>query len=395
MNKKIPLSPPHLSGNELLYIQKALDSNWVAPVGANIDDFQSKLKHFLNEDVEVAALSSGTVVLHLSLILLGVESGDEVICQSFTFSASVNPILYQRATPILVDSEPDTWNICPEQLEKAIKDRIKKGKKPKAIILVDLYGMPCKMDELLQIAEKYEISVIEDAAEALGSKYKGRACGTFGEAAVLSFNGNKIITCSSGGAIVSSNQEYIRQAKFYAGQSKDPAPFYKHSKIGYNYQLSNILAGIGCAQTDVLEERIERRREINAFYKSALGRIDGISFHREPNESFFSNYWLTAVLLDNQKIKSTPLQICEKMAKHNIECRPFWNPMHRQPIFKDVPYYGSGVCEKLFAEGLCLPSGSNLSEDDLQGIVERLEEAVNGVVFKQYPTTQGLRLKIN
>ncbi len=374
---KIYLSPPHLSGKEISYIQEALDSNWVAPVGANIDNFQLKLEKFLDDNVQIAALSSGTAALHLALIMLGVEAGDEVLCQSFTFSASVNPILYQQATPILIDSEPDTWNICPEQLERAIKDRIAKSKKPKAIILVDLYGMPCKMDELLGIASKYEIPVIEDAAEALGSKYKNKLCGTFGEMAILSFNGNKIITCSSGGAIISHNPEYIKQTKFYAGQSKDPAPFYKHSKIGYNYQLSNILAGIGCAQMDVLNERIEKRRKINAFYKSELSQIEGISFHFEPNKSFFSNYWLTAILLDNKKINSTPLQICEMLNLQNIECRPLWNPMHLQPIFKDVPYYGSGVCEDLFSKGVCLPSGSNLTDDDLQQIITALKESIN------------------
>ena len=376
MNKRIDLSPPHLSGNELSYIREALASNMVAPFGANIDEFQSKLECFLNDDVQVAALSSGTAALHLALIMLGVETGDEVVCQSFTFSASINPILYQHAIPVLIDSEVDTWNICPEQLERAIEARIKKGKKPKAIILVDLYGMPCRMDELLSIARKYEIPVIEDAAEAMGSRYKGKACGTFGEIAVLSFNGNKIVTCSAGGALVSRNPEYIRQAKFYAGQSKDPAPFYKHSKVGYNYQLSNILAGIGCAQTDVLEERIKRRREINAFYKSELSQIEGISFHTEPNESLFSNYWLTAMLLDKRKINTSPLQICELMDRQNIECRPLWNPMHRQPIFKDFPFYGSGISEKLFAEGLCLPSGSNLSEEDLRRIVENLKKII-------------------
>lgn len=372
---KIYLSPPHLSGNELNYIKEALDSGWIAPVGPDVDNFQNDLERFLGEDVKVAALSSGTAALHLALIILGVQAGDEVLCQSFTFSASVNPILYLQASPVLIDSETDTWNMCPYQLERAINDRMAMGKYPKALILVDLYGMPCKMDELIAVACKYGIPVIEDSAEALGSKFNGRNCGTFGDLAILSFNGNKIITCSSGGAVVSRNGEYIEQTGFYAGQAKDPAPFYRHSKIGYNYQFSNILAGIGRAQMEVLEEHIAKRREINAFYRSELAGIDGVSFHTEPSIEYYSNYWLTAILLKNENL--TPVQICDEMNAKGIECRPLWNPMHLQPLFADVPYYGSGVSDKLFAEGICLPSGSNLSETDLLRITTELKAVLS------------------
>ncbi|MCD7972410.1 MAG: aminotransferase class I/II-fold pyridoxal phosphate-dependent enzyme [Candidatus Azobacteroides sp.] len=374
--KQIFLSPPHMGGHEIKYIREAFDSNWIAPVGENIQIFQQQLADFLGNGAEVTVLSSGTAAIHLALIMLGVESNDEVICQSFTFSASVNPILYQKAVPVLVDSEKDTWNMCPEQLEHAIKDRIRKGKKPKAIILVDLYGMPCKMDELLGIARKYEIPVIEDAAEALGSVYKGKSCGTFGEMGILSFNGNKIITSSSGGAIVSKNADYIQQAKFYAGQSKDPAPFYKHSKIGYNYQLSNILAGIGRGQMEVLSQRIEERRKINAYYREALKETEGICFHVEPNKDFFSNFWLTAILVDPEKLSLSNLEICEIMNKKQIECRPVWNPMHLQPIFRDAPYYGTGISDQLFARGICLPSGSGLEKKELKYIVSVLKETI-------------------
>jgi dTDP-4-amino-4,6-dideoxygalactose transaminase len=377
VNKRIYLSPPHLGGKESIYIQEALDSNWIAPVGENVDRFQADLEAFLGDGVRVAALSSGTAALHLALVVLGIKAGDEVLCQSFTFSASVNPILYLQAFPVLIGSEPETWNMCPVELERAIKDRIGKGKLPKAVILVDLYGMPCKMDELLAVAAKYNIPVIEDAAESLGSEFNGKHCGTFGEVAILSFNGNKIITCSSGGAIVSHNREYIEQTGFYAGQAKDPAPFYKHSKVGYNYQLSNILAGIGRGQMNVLNEHIAAKREINAFYRSELSAIDGISFHTEPDSRYFSNYWLSAMLLDHTKIKKTPLQICETMSSlYNIECRLLWNPMHLQPVFKDVPYYGTGVSERLFASGLCLPSGSNLSREDLHRVVTALKKII-------------------
>ena len=370
--KKIYLSPPHLGTDEMKYVQDAFDSNWIAPVGENITVFQEQLADLLGNHTGVTVVSSGTAAIHLALIMLGVESGDEVICQSFTFSASINPILYQHATPVLVDSEKDSWNMCPEQLERAIQTRMKSGKKPKAIILVDLYGMPCNMKELLEIANRYEIPVIEDAAEALGSKFDGQACGTFGEMGVLSFNGNKIITASSGGAIASKNPEYISQASFYAGQSKDPALFYKHSKIGYNYQLSNILAGIGRGQMHVLQERIQARRNINAFYRKALADVEGISFQTEPDERFFSNYWLTTVLLDPKKIKISPLDVCEKMNAQQIECRPLWNPMHLQPLFKDVHYFGNGVSDELFKQGICLPSGSSMSEEDLHKISYQL-----------------------
>lgn len=374
--KKIYLSSPHLGTREMEYVQEAFESNWIAPVGENITAFQEQLADFLGNHTSVTVVSSGTAAIHLALVILDVEADDEVICQSFTFSASVNPILYQHAKPVLVDSEKNTWNMCPKQLERAIQARIKNGKKPKAIILVDLYGMPCNMKDLLAVASKYEIPVIEDAAEALGSEFEGHACGTFGEMGILSFNGNKIITASAGGAIVSKNPEYISLANFYAGQSKDPALFYKHSKIGYNYQLSNVLAGIGRGQMEVLPERVHARRHINDFYRKALSDIDGILFQTEPDARFFSNYWLTTLLLDPKKIKVLPLEICEKMNARQIECRPVWNPMHLQPIFQDVPYYGNGVSDELFNRGICLPSGSNLSEEDLHRVVDALKEIV-------------------
>ncbi|MDR2475552.1 MAG: DegT/DnrJ/EryC1/StrS family aminotransferase [Bacteroidales bacterium] len=375
--KRIYLSSPHLGEREMVYVKEAFDSNWIAPVGENINRFQRQLETYLGNHVEVTALSSGTAAIHLALVMLGVNSGDEVICQSFTFAASVNPILYQHAIPVLIDSEEDTWNMSPEHLERAILHRERKGKKPRAIILVDLFGMPAKMNELITLAQQHEIPVIEDAAEALGSQYDGRACGSFGQMGVLSFNGNKIITCSSGGALVSTNHNYVQQAKFYAGQAKEPGAFYQHSRIGYNYQLSNILAGIGCGQMEVLDARIARRREIKSLYRQELADIEGISFHSEPDERFFSNDWLTVIILDTHKLKATPLQIVETLNRQEIECRPVWNPMHRQPVFADAPYYGSGVCERIFAHGLCLPSGSNLSNEDIQRVAAALKVALN------------------
>jgi dTDP-4-amino-4,6-dideoxygalactose transaminase len=372
-NKKIWLSSPHMSGKEKEFVDEAFATNWVAPLGPNVDGFENDLANYLGDDVKVTALSSGTAAIHLALILLGVETGDEVICQSLTFSASANPIVYQNATPVFVDSEDETWNMSPYFLEEAIKDRIKKGKKPKAIIPVHLYGMPCKINEILHVANEYEIPVIEDAAEALGSLYFGKHAGTFGQVACLSFNGNKIITTSGGGAIVSKNEKYIQKAKFLATQARDPAPHYEHSHIGYNYRMSNISAGIGRGQMTVLNERIQKKREVFEQYKNALGKISGISFQSEPKE-FFSNRWLTAILTDE---KQTPGNVSNEniriaLEKDNIESRPLWKPMHLQPVFKSAPFYGNETSNKLFRQGLCLPSGSNLTEEEFQRINTKL-----------------------
>lgn len=370
MNSKIWLSSPHMGGKERQFVTEAFDSNWVAPLGPNVNGLEKDLASYLDDQIYVAALSSGTAALHLALILSGVESGDEVICQSMTFSASANPIRYQNATPVFIDSETDTWNMDPEVLEEAIKDRVSKGKKPKAIIPVHLYGMPAKMHEILTIAEKYGIPVIEDAAEALGSSIDGRRCGTFGKMAVLSFNGNKIITTSGGGALVSTNEEYIKKATFLGTQARDPAPHYQHSQIGYNYRMSNICAGIGRGQMEVLPERIEQRRKNFSFYENELKNFEGISFVKEP-EGFFSNRWLTTILVDPGKTNGvTREDIRLTLEKENIESRPLWKPMHLQPVFQSFPYYGKNVAENLFENGLCLPSGSNLTAEELERVLD-------------------------
>ena len=374
MKQKIWLSSPHMSGNEIKYIEDAFKENWVAPLGPNVDGFENELSEYLNVK-SVAALASGTAALHLALIILGIKKDDEVLVSSFTFSASVNPIVYQCAVPVFIDSEKDTWNMSPELLEKAIKDRIKKGKKPKAIILVHLYGMPAKVDEIMQIAEKYDIPVVEDAAEALGSTFKGKKLGTFGTFGILSFNGNKIITTSGGGALLSDNEKYIEKARFLATQARDTAPHYQHSEIGYNYRMSNIVAGIGRAQLGILNERVESRRKNHEFYKKIFQNINGISFLEEPDKDFFSNFWLTTILIDKEKnggIASETLRLA--FEKENIETRPLWKPMHLQPIFKKYPKYLNGVSEKLFEIGLCLPSGSNLTEDDKTRIKNVIKE---------------------
>jgi dTDP-4-amino-4,6-dideoxygalactose transaminase len=373
-NNRIWLSLAHMGGQEQSFIQQAFDSNWVAPLGPNVDAFENDLQSFLGNQAHVAALVSGTSALHLGLILLDVQPGDEVICQSFTFSASTNPICYQKATPVFIDSEKDTWNMSPEFLEKAIRDRMAKGKKPKAIIPVHLYGMPAKIEEIRTIADRYEIPVLEDAAEALGSSYKGIHCGTFGEMAALSFNGNKIITTSGGGALVSKKEELVKKARFLATQARDAAPHYQHSQIGYNYRISNIVAGIGRGQMQVLPDRVEQRRKNNQFYRSHLSGIEGISFHTEPNPDFYSNYWLTAIVVDPEKtggISREDLRLALENA--NIESRPLWKPMHLQPVFCDYPYYGEGISDRLFEKGLCLPSGSCLKTKELERVVETIK----------------------
>lgn len=370
MKNKIWLSSPHMGGNELKYIHEAFDANWVAPLGPNVDGFEKDLEKFLNGDIKVAALSAGTAALHLALIECGVEHGDEVICQSMTFSASANPIAYQGAVPVFIDSEEDTWNMCPVALQKAIEDRISKGKKPKAIIVVHLYGMPAKMDEISSIAAKYEIPLIEDAAEALGSEYKGKACGTLGSFGILSFNGNKIITTSGGGALVCRTQEDKNKAVFLSTQARDNAPHYQHSYIGYNYRMSNITAGIGRGQMEVLNDRVEARRNMHNFYVDLFKDIEGVEVFSEPSNEYYSNHWLSAITIDPVQTGKTREDLRLTFLEENIESRPLWKPMHLQPVFSGVPYYGEKVAENLFENGLCLPSGSNLADDDRNRIAK-------------------------
>jgi dTDP-4-amino-4,6-dideoxygalactose transaminase len=375
MNSKIWLSSPHMGEKEMGYVQEAFSSNWIAPLGPNVNGFENDLETYLGHRVHVAALSSGTAALHLALVILGVTAGDEVICQSMTFAASANPIVYQGATPVFVDSEESTWNMSPEYLEAAIQDRIQNGKKPKAIIVVHLYGMPARMDEIMAIAAQYHIPVIEDAAEALGSSYNGRACGTFGDIGILSFNGNKIITTSGGGALISANEEYVHKARFLATQARDQAPHYEHSQIGYNYRMSNVCAGIGRGQMEVLSQRVAQRRSNFNYYKQTLGDINGIVFQADPGSIYFSNHWLTTVLVESDKFTKEDIQVV--LQEDNIECRPLWKPMHMQPVFAGAPFYGNGTSERLFEKGLCLPSGSNLTANELQRVVSRIREMVN------------------
>jgi len=372
---RIYLSSPHMGRKELEYINRVFESNWIAPLGPEVNGFEKDLAAYTGVK-HVAALSSGTAAIHLALIILGVEQGDEVLCSSFTFSGSVNPVLYQKAVPVFIDSEKDTWNMDPGLLEEAIKDRIARGKKPGALILVHLYGMPAKLEELLSLAEQYEIPVIEDAAEALGSSYDGRKLGSFGLMGILSFNGNKIITTSGGGALLSDNPEYVEKARFLATQARDPAPHYQHSHVGYNYRMSNVLAAIGRGQLEVIGDRLEKRREMNRFYRLLLGKIPGIEFLTEPAGRFFSNHWLTSITINPEKTDGiTREKVRQHLEKENIETRPLWKPMHLQPVFKDYPAYVNGTSEKLFRNGLCLPSGSNLSSSDK----ERIAEALTGV----------------
>ena len=365
-----------MGGNEIKYVQEAFDTNWIAPLGPNVDNFEKDLASYLKIN-EVAALSAGTAALHLALILAGVKNDDEVIVSSFTFSASVNPIVYQCAKPIFVDSEEKTWNMSPELLEEAIKSRMDKGKKPKAIIVVHLYGMPAQVDKIMGISKKYEIPVIEDAAEALGSKFKGTNLGTFGKFGILSFNGNKIITTSGGGALVSDDVEAIKKARFLATQARDNAPHYQHSQIGYNYRMSNIVAGIGRGQMEVLEQRISKRREINLYYRNLLEKIEGVSFLTEPNSDYFSNFWLTTILIDKNKLGFDREDLRLAFERENIECRPLWKPMHLQPVFENYPAYVNGVSEKLFDSGLCLPSGTNMTDADFKRIEKVLSRVFN------------------
>ncbi|SEM29563.1 dTDP-4-amino-4,6-dideoxygalactose transaminase [Chryseobacterium taichungense] len=364
MNIEVWLSSPHMGGNEIKYINEAFDTNWIAPLGPNVNGFETDLEKFLNQKVKVAALSSGTAALHLALIECKVGYGDEVICQSLTFSASANPIVYLGATPVFVDSEKDTWNICPIALREAVEDRIAKNKKPKAIIAVNLYGMPAKMDEILAICSEFDIPLIEDAAESLGSKYKGRACGTFGRFSILSFNGNKIITTSGGGALVCHSQQDKDRAVFLSTQARDKAPHYQHSEIGYNYRMSNVSAGIGRGQMEVLSSRVEGRRKMHDFYTEISKDLEGVEVFCEPNGDFYSNHWLSVITIDEKLASKNREDLRLAFLEDKIESRPIWKPMHMQPVFKDAPYYGGNFAEKLFETSLCLPSGSNLTDND-------------------------------
>ena len=368
MNDKIWLSSPHMGGTELNYIHEAFKENWVAPLGPNVNNFENDIKDYLDHNVEVAALSAGTAALHLALIILGVKRDDRVICQTFTFSASANPIMYLGAEPVFIDSEKETWNMCPKALEQAIEAEMKKGKKPKAIIVVHLYGMPAKMQEILEIANRFEIPLIEDAAEALGSTYKDQKCGTFGEMSILSFNGNKIITTSGGGALVCNTKEEKEKAVFLSTQARDQAPHYQHSEVGYNYRMSNISAGIGRGQMEVLDDRVAARRNNNHFYQEVFKEFPGVNVFVEPNADYFSNHWLSAIEINPDVAGFNREDLRLAFEKENIESRPLWKPMHLQPVFKNTSYYGGTVAEKLFNNGLCLPSGSSLTDIDRERI---------------------------
>lgn len=409
---RIYLCLAHMSGNEMKYIQDAFDTNWVVPLGPNVNGFEEDLENFVEQNKKVVALSAGTAAVHLALIDCGVEAGDEVMVQSFTFCASSNPIKYLGATPVFVDSEKDTWNMDPELLDKAIADRLKKtSKKPKAIVVVYLYGMPAKIDEILKVSKKYDIPLIEDAAEGFGSKYKGQVCGTFGKFGVLSFNGNKMITTSGGGALICDDADSKNQIMFYATQARESYPYYQHEHIGYNYRLSNVCAGIGRGQMTVLDEHIAHHKHVLALYKELLSDIKGITVHTNPNEDFDSNYWLNSIILDeNLHVKGEeeayqtivqgavggaagvthtaksahtnlePNKNVEAMRvaldKANIEARPLWKPMHCQPVYQDCPAYTNGVSEELFKKGLCLPSGPCVTDEDVKYIVNSIKESI-------------------
>ncbi|WP_272023213.1 DegT/DnrJ/EryC1/StrS family aminotransferase [Olleya namhaensis] len=367
MNTKIALSSSHISTNEINFVRDAFAKNQVTTSGDNIIGFEKNLEDYLGQDKKVACLSSGTAAIHLALVQLGVGLNDEVICQTFTFCGSANPIIYQGALPVFVDSDPDTWNMCPIHLEEAIKDRLANGKKPKAIIIVHLYGMPCKAGQLIEVANKYQIPIVEDAAESFGSSYKGRKCGTFGAYSIISFNGNKIITTSGGGALVCNTKEDKNQTIFYATQARDRAPHYEHSKIGYNYRMSNISAGIGRGQMQVLDKHINLRRNVNAFYTKIFKSIKGVEIQKEPSKDYYSNFWLSCILI-HEDAPFTKAQFQDAMHANNIETRPLWKPMHMQKVFKGFLYFGDQLSQTLFEKGICLPSGSNISLEDLNRI---------------------------
>ena len=368
-SNKIWLSSPHMGGAEGKFVKEAFDANWVAPLGPNVNNFETDISNYLSnqEEIHTAVLTSGTAALHLAIKILKVSVGDVVMVQSFTFCGTTNPVSYQGAELVFIDSELDTWNMCPVALNKALEHY--KDKSVKAIIPVHLYGMPAKIQEIQKIADKYGVPVIEDAAEALGSTYKAQKCGTFGAMAALSFNGNKIITTSGGGALVSNNKNYIVQARFLATQARDNAPHYQHSQIGYNYRMSNIVAGIGRGQMEVLEDRVAQRRANNMRYRDFFKEFTGVQFQTEPNTDFYSNYWLTAILIHPELTGGISReQVRLALEEENIESRPLWKPMHMQPVYEGTAFFGSGVCEKLFKNGLCLPSGSNLTEEEFDRI---------------------------
>lgn len=374
-NPKIYLSSPHMGGTEQNYVKEAFDTNWVAPLGPNVNQFETAISESLSSSIiyYTAALTSGTSALHLALKMLNVEAGDVVMVQSFTFCGTTNPVTYQGAEIVFIDSEPETWNMCPEALAQAMADF--QGKNIKAIMPVHLYGMPAKMDQIQAISDQYQVPVIEDAAEALGSSLNGQACGTFGLMSALSFNGNKIITTSGGGALVSKHKDHIDQARFLATQARDEAPHYQHSQIGYNYRMSNIVAGIGRGQMEVLPERVKQRRANNKRYREFFRDIPGITFQSEPNTNYYSNYWLTAILIDPAlTVGISREDVRLALDVENIESRPLWKPMHLQPVYQGAKFYGSGVCEKLFEQGLCLPSGSNLTEEEFDRIFQALSK---------------------
>ena len=411
--ERILLCLAHMSGNEKKYIDEAFRDNWVVPLGPNVNGFEEDLKQFVGGDKEIVALSAGTAAVHLSLLAVGVKPGDEVLCQSFTFCASCHPITYLGAKPVLIDSEPDTWNMSPELLEEAINDRIAKtGKKPKAIMVVYLYGMPAKIDEILAIGRKYDIPVIEDAAEGMGSKYNGKVCGTFGAYGILSFNGNKMITTSGGGALIVPDTEAKKRIMFFATQAREAYPYYQHEEIGYNYRMSNICAGIGRGQMSVVDEHIAHHRHIARLYEEAFKDIEGITYHAEPKDGQMeSNYWLSTIVLDeNLKVRNEEAAYAEAITgavggaagvvhgggsihtdcepnrnveamrialdKAGIESRPLWKPMHKQPVYKDAPAYVNGVSESLFKQGLCLPSGPLVTDEHVAYIVEKIKECL-------------------
>ena len=376
MKSKIWLSPPHMFGNELNYINETFNTNWISTSGKNIDDFEEVLESYLEENSHTVALSSGTAAIHLALTLLGVKKDDEVICQTFTFCASANPIKYLGANPIFVDSELDTWNMRPIYLEEAIKDRLLKGNKPKAIIVVNSYGMPAKWDEIIRVAKKYDIPVIEDAAESLGSIYKGKKCGTFGDLSVLSFNGNKIITTSAGGALICKDEHIKNKTIFLATQAKNKVEFYEHSEIGYNYRMSNILAGIGIGQMKVLEEYASIRRENNKFYKSIFKDIEGVYVLEDPSNDYSSNHWLSCILIDKKITNWDNYKLHAFFKKENIESRFLWTPLHTQSSFREYDYFGNNESLDLFNRGLALPSGSSLTMEDK----ERIKDVINTLV---------------
>ena len=370
---RVWLSSPHMGENEKKYVEEAFSTNWVAPLGPNVDFFEKQLSEYVGVNAAVS-LNSGTAALHLALSLLGINKGDVVLCQSFTFAASAFPIVYCGAEPVFIDSESETWNIDPQLLEQAIEDQLQKGKKIAAIVVVHLYGMPAKMNELIAISEKYGISIIEDAAEALGSRYYDKACGSFGKAGILSFNGNKIITTSGGGALLSNDENLIAKTRHVSAQAKDPAPYYLHTQVGFNYRLSNICAGIGRGQMEVLPERIEKRRRIFEQYKQGLGGVEGVLFLEEPN-GFFSNRWLTTIVFEETHFKLGTIEILRQYLETlNIESRPLWKPLHQQPVFANCQSYNNGVSDRLFASGLCLPSGSNLLEPIIDNVITEIKK---------------------